>query len=358
MAGEKNGVAGFQAEVDARKQHEVDTLVKGLKSDLAAKSHQYDQMLTAFESYKATNDFLSVIEDRFVEPLPIAPEQSSGESESLAAAFASDWHAFETVVPEQVSGLNEYTPAIAKASVETFFRTVVRWCEIHRAGTRIDKLLLGFLGDLITSMLHDDQKEMNAGPPLEEVLFVTSLVIQGIDHLLEFSGCSEIIICTCDGNHSRITEKKRKSQRAKHSLEWLMFQFIRKHYEMTGETRLTWNISPGYHLYVPIDFGGGKVLRLHHGDEGIRYQGGVGGLAVSAQRAIKQWNVARKADLDVFGHWHSSEYPRTYVAVGSTLGYSPLSVAYRTEFEAPQQAFVLFEKKHWVTAYHKIYVRQ
>jgi len=136
-----------------------------------------------------------------------------------------------------------------------------------------------------------------------------------------------------------------------------MFHFIRKYFEDKGETRLKWNIAEGYHLYVPIEFGEGKILRLHHGDEGMSYQGGIGGLAVPAQRVIKQWNKGRHADLDIFGHWHISQFPGAYVSVGSLIGYGPVSITYRVEAEPPQQTFMLFEKKKFVTAYHPIYVR-
>ena len=98
-------------------------------------------------------------------------------------------------------------------------------------------------------------------------------------------------------------------------------------------------------------------MRLHHGDEGIQYQGGVGGLAVPAQRVIKQWNKGRQADLDVFAHWHTSGFPGAYVSIGSLIGYSPISIGYKVEAEEPSQTFMLFEKKRFITAYHRVYVR-
>ena len=76
-----------------------------------------------------------------------------------------------------------------------------------------------------------------------------------------------------------------------------------------------------------------------------------------ANKTIDKWNVGRHADLDVFGHHHTSEHPRRYIAVGSIMGYSPFSLAGKYEFELPSQALVLFEKSRWETAYHKLYVR-
>jgi len=356
MATDKR-TADFKSHVDGTRRLEAEALIKGLKNKLAVSVAQYKELQVAFETYKTANDYIAQLEDRFTIPKVIKPTSRSGKSESMAAAFAADWHAFETVLPEQVSGLNVYNPAICTASVHQFFKSVITFLDIHRQATVIDTLLLGFLGDLITSMIHDDQKEMNAGTPLEEALFVADLVIGGIDYLLTYSDCKKIIICTCDGNHSRITQKTQKANRSKKSLEWLMFHFIQRHYEQRKENRIQWNIAEGYHLYIDTEFGGDRTLRLHHGDQGIRYQGGVGGLAVPAQRAIKQWNIGRRADLDVFGHWHQSEFPRSYVCVGSIIGYNPYAVTIRAEAERPQQAMMIFEKKRWITGYHQLYVR-
>ena len=343
--------------VDAKKQHEVDELVRGLKRDLRAKTGQYDELLDAFQDFKTAAQYMDFMDREFAEPAVIKPESRSGQSESVAVAVATDWHAFESVKPEQVNGLNEYTPDICRRSAESFFKTVCRWIEIARGGTKIDTMVMAFLGDLITSMIHEDKIEGNAGTPLEESLFVADLVIGGLDHLLKNSGCKQIHVVSCDGNHSRITIKKRKANRVKHSLEWLLFNFIQRHYEAQGEKRLKFTITPGYHLYVPFDFSGGKTIRFHHGDEGIRYMGGVGGLAVPAQRQIKIWNKGRNADLDIFGHHHTSEFPRNYIAVGSLMGYSPFSITGKYEFERPQQVLVTIEKKRWITGYHPIYVR-
>lgn len=354
----QGGPQGLLNDVDARKQHAVDAAMANVRTRLAAKTRQYDDLLDAFETYKAANDFLAQVDTAWTEPEPLLPIDKSGKSESMLVGLAADWHVFETVRPAEVSGLNEYTPGIASASAKEFFRGFVKWLQIHRGGTIVNTGVLAFLGDLMSGHLWPDQVESNAGSPLEEALFVADAVISGIDYVLAESYLKEIVICAIDGNHSRITGKERRvTNRVKHSLEWLLFQFVRRHYDLKGEKRIRWHISDGIHLYLPIDYAGGKTLRFTHGDEGLNYQGGVGGLAVPAQRAIKQWDIARKADLTIFGHWHTTEHPRAYVAVGSALGYSPLSLRYRTEYEPPMQALLLFEKTRWETAYHKLYLR-
>lgn len=350
-----NGPEGLRNEVDARKQHEVDAAIERLKLKLDRTTKDYASLLEAFEDYKTANDFIASIEGNFSEPEPIVPAFVSGKSESTLVAVGCDWHAFETVKPEQVNGLNEYNVSIARASIDRFHAAVPRWAEIHRAGTKIDTLVMAYLGDLMTGMLHEDQIEGNAGTPLEEALFVTERVIAGLTMILKEGGFKRVVVVSCDGNHSRITEKKRKANRVKHSIEWLIFHFVRQHF--AGDKRIEFHISDGIHSYVPLDYAGGKTLRFSHGDEGIKYQGGIGGMSVTANRTIDKWNVGRRADLDIFGHHHTSEHPRRYVAVGSAIGYSPFSLAGKYEWEVPSQAILLFEKTRWETAYHKTYVR-
>jgi len=341
--------------VDAKKQYAVDQAMRALRNESSKYRKLYDEARQAFESYKTANAVLGELEARFVEPAPISFKEASGTSESVLVALGSDWHVYETVKPEQVSGLNTYNVDIARASVERFHRGVLKWCNIHRAGTKIDTLVLAYLGDLMTGMLHEDQMENNFGTPLEEALCVTELVCSGIEYLLKYGEFKTIKVISCDGNHSRITEKKRKTNRVRHSLEWLIFQFIKTRFADTPALEFT--VADGIHVYLDLDCAGGKTLRFCHGDEAILFQGGVGGLSISANKAIDKWNVGRRADLDAFGHHHTSEHPRRYVSNGSILGYSPFSLTGKYEFEVPSQTLLLLEKDKWETAYHKLYVR-
>lgn len=357
--------ASFAAHIGAEQEISHQRKLSKIQRQYEAEKALRESLQEAFESYKVASEVISAMETDFIQPEPIVPFTKAGDSESLVAFFNADWHVYEHVRPGEISGLNEYTPAIARASVERCTKACVELTEIHRAGTKIRRGVDAYLGDLMSGHLWDDQIEGNAGTPLEEALFATELVVSRLDHLLAHSGLDIIDVISVDGNHSRITgPKKRKANRSLHSLEWLMFQFIRRHYDMLGEKRLRFTIADGIHTYLSLPgFGvdnrhpNGLVWRLTHGDEGLNYQGGVGGLAVPAQRAVKQWDKGRPADLTVFGHWHTSELLKNYLAVGSLLGYSPLSLAYRTEFERPQQAMLLVEKELGITGYHPIFAR-
>ncbi len=344
-------IQNFKTHVSAQKQHRVDQAIDSRDRDYRILKRQYKDLLEDHTKLLESFDFVSQFDPDGVSPMHIAPDAAAVNDESIAMANASDWHLFESVDPAQVSGLNEYNPEIAQASVDAFFRGVVRWTEIHRAGTEINTLMLNVLGDIITGMLHMDQVEGNAGTPPEETLFAIDLLIGGIDYLIEHGGFKRIIINAVDGNHGRTTDKIRHANRVKHSYEWLMYKILQKWYK--DSPVVTWNISRGYHLYVPV---WDKMIRFHHGDA-VRYQGGVGGITIPVLKAIKEWNTGRHADLDVFGHWHTMIDDSRFISNGCLLGYSPYSLSIKAPFQPPQQSFVVLNRKRWLTSFNRVYVR-
>jgi hypothetical protein len=103
-----------------------------------------------------------------------------------------------------------------------------------------------------------------------------------------------------------------------------------------------WQIGESYHNIVELY---GKTLRFHHGD-GLKYQGGIGGLTVPVEKAIASWNKSPiKADLDCFGHWHSQMQNPKFCANGSLIGFNAYAIAIKAAFEPPQQTFFLFDKQ-------------
>jgi hypothetical protein len=88
-----------------------------------------------------------------------------------------------------------------------------------------------------------------------------------------------------------------------------------------------------------------KRIRFHHGD-GLKYQGGVGGLTIPVEKAISAWNKSpARADLDIFGHWHTAQQSRAWVSNGSLIGYNAYAVSIKASFEPPAQTYFLLDKK-------------
>jgi hypothetical protein len=107
-----------------------------------------------------------------------------------------------------------------------------------------------------------------------------------------------------------------------------------------------WIIAEGAHVYVDIL---GTMTRFSHGDS-IGYQGGIGGITIPVNKAIAQWSKARHADLDCFGHHHTTLAGKQFLSNGSVIGYGPYSLEIKAAYEPAQQTFALIDAKRGRTA--------
>lgn len=259
---------------------------------------------------------------------------ATGDGESVAFAIASDWHVEETIDPKTVNHLNEFSLTIAEERIEKFFRRVVRMTEIQRSGAKIDTLVLGLLGDLMTGYIHEELRETNGLSPTETVLWLSDRVGAGLQLLAK--NFAHLVIPCSYGNHGRNTIKPRHATGAKNSYEWMLYNILAKQFP-----QFDWRIADGYHNYLEVD---GRIVRFHHGD-GLKYQGGVGGLTIPVEKAIAQWNRAIKADLDVFGHWHQSQQNPKWISNASLIGHNAYAISIKAGFEPPSQTYFLMNKK-------------
>lgn len=290
------------------------------------------------EHAKQTNEQLETALALRRKQAPVAPitAQNDAETECVAFAIASDWHVEETVAPAAVNGLNEFNLDIADARIEKFFRSVVRLTEIERNGAKVDSLVLAVLGDMMTGYIHEELQESNGLSPTQTVLWLIQRIKRGMEYLRKQGGYGRIIVPCSYGNHGRTTKKPRNSTGAANSYEWMMYHVLADACPFAE-----WQIADGYHNFLEIY---GKVIRIHHGDN-IAYQGGVGGITISVEKAIAAWNKARVADLDIFGHHHTQQQNPRWIANGSLIGYGAYSLAIKAPFEPPQQTFFLLDSK-------------
>jgi hypothetical protein len=275
----------------------------------------------------------------------IKPDKSM-DGEATAFAIASDWHVEETVEGKTVNGLNEFNLDIAERRIERFFKNVVRMTDIQRAGAKIDRLVLFLGGDLMTGYIHEELVESNGLSPTETVLWLQDRVASGVDFLGKHF--SEIVIPCTYGNHGRTTLKSRVSTGAKNSYEWMLYHVLKKQLGHKAD----WHVADGYHLYLDCY---GRSVRFHHGD-GLKYQGGIGGLTIPVEKAIASWNKGVTADLDVFGHWHQSQQNPKWISNGCLIGYGPYALSIKAPFEKPSQTYFLMDKKHGRTVTAPIFL--
>lgn len=311
--------------------------------EIHARQHQRTQT----EAKQDREKLLAIIEEQGAQlevalalsgaspPAPLSCKiESNGDNEAVAFAIASDWHVEETVDPRAVNNLNSFDLGIAERRVNEFFRRTVKLTNTQRHGTKIDTLVLALLGDHMTGYIHEELRETNGLSPTETVLWLSDRIGAGIQMLSQHF--SRIVIPCSYGNHGRNTIKPRHATGAKNSYEWMLYNILAKQFPQHD-----WRIADGYHNYLDVD---GRIIRFHHGD-GLKYQGGVGGLTIPVEKAIANWNKAIPAHLDVFGHWHQSQQNPKWISNASLIGHNAYAISIKAPYEPPSQTYFLMDSK-------------
>jgi hypothetical protein len=307
--------------------------------ELNALKTKYAAAVQTIERQEGELGWLDDIRKGVSNTFKITSREGTGTSEATPVVLISDWHSEEIVKPASVSGLNEFNPGVCAKRVTTFWQSSLRLIRLLNQDVKIHQVVLALLGDFITNQIHGaDNAENNATLPVQAIIDVQDKIIAGIQFFLEHSKYDLVIPCKV-GNHSRITLKVRHASEAGHSLESLMYVHLAAYFR--GEKRVKFVIEDGYHTYMNVY---DQTIRLHHGHN-IQYQGGIGGLFIPAFKAVSQWNKARHADLDVFGHFHQSKDGRAFVCNGSLIGYNAFAVAIKADYEPPMQTLLLIDKK-------------
>ena len=298
---------------------------------------KYKESLDLLRHYEERADFITYANDG-INTFDISPKLPSGAAEGTVVVAASDWHIEEKVTLEQTSGLNEATLDSMKRRITRFFQSTLRLTQLLRQDCHIDQMVMALLGDFITNDIHEEFAENNQLLPMPALIEAESWIISGLQFLLDESDLTITLPCH-SGNHARTTKDSRFSTEYGHSLEYLMYTHLADRFR--NEERLNFIIPKGYHSYVNVY---DKVLRFHHGHN-IRYSGGVGGIFIPAFKAIAQWNKARHADLDFFGHYHQSKDGGSFLSNGSGIGYNSFALGIKADYEKPQQTLTLIDKR-------------
>lgn len=287
---------------------------------------------------------------------PLRPVQRfelrSGLREAMAVGMLSDVHCEEIVRPGETPYPNEYNPQIAERSIARFFLGFKWLLEMHRPKFKIRSAALWLGGDLMTGHIHPENVENTVTSPIETLLWLRDRLVAGITSLLEDPELVELRIPCSYGNHGRNTPKPYRALGAVHSYEWLLYQILAA--QFAHEPRVQFLADRSAHQYLQAY---DKTLHFHHGDE-TNYGGGVGGIMIPLNKAVAQWDIARRADLHHFGHWHQYIDAGRVTVNGSVIGFNGYAMSVKAAPEPPQQAFYLLDSKRGKTCKSPIWVRE
>jgi hypothetical protein len=322
----------------------VDIALQALRDKREGKDAAIKTLQERVMKLESENAVFSVLRGLPPQVVDIPSKESSGTSESIACFVWSDWHIEETVLAEQVSNKNEYNLDVADSRFLNLLHGGLAWWKIASRDTTIKTVILALLGDFITGSIHEDLAEGNQLAPAEAIHKAYSMIVTGIKFLLENLPADVSLVIPChSGNHGRMTKKQRIATESGNSLEYFMYKMLQDYF--AEEKRIQFIVQPGYHSYVRC-FEGAYNIRFHHGHQ-MNYQGGVGGISISVNKAIAQWNKSvSDIALDVFGHFHTRVDGGNFICNGSMIGMTAYGVSIKASWEPPSQTFFLVNKKY------------
>lgn len=263
----------------------------------------------------------------------------------------SDFHIEEKVVGATVNDLNEYNLTIAEHRVRTLFQNVVKLIEKERQDSKMENVVVALLGDFISGAIHEPLLPICQLQPMDAILFVQDLLIEGIRFIRRETGLNIIVPCTV-GNHSRTTDKVWIATENGFSLEYMMYRTMQSVFKK-DDLKVQFHISQGQHQYLEVY---GKNFRFMHGTQ-IRYMQGIGGFTIPAMKKIQKWDTSIPAYYTMMGHLHQffDANPR-FMVNGSLIGYNTYAMAIGAEFQKPVQSFVIVSKKYGKAGVSPIFV--
>lgn len=312
-----------------------------LKRDGKGYEAKYKHVVAQLEAAEARCELLAGLKD--TKPVSIKPLVRSKAGNATAVIVLSDWHVEECVSPEKINHLNEFNLQVAQHRIERTFQKALMLLEDARHLASITEVVVAVIGDLISGYIHEELVEENELAPLPATRFASKHLRAGIDLLLREAKVERITVPTCYGNHGRTTQKMRVSTGDDNSFEQNLYYQLRELYQ--PEPRVVWKIESGYHNWLEIQ---GRHVRFHHGDA-IKYGGGVGGITIPVNKAIAQWDRSKRADLDVFGHFHQFMWQWKFVANGCLIGYNPYALRIKADYQPPTQSFIVIDRDNGVT---------
>ena len=315
---------------------------------------QYREALRIIENlqkeldiYKKQESFLTTFR-----PRTIVPSKYSGGRAAVAFSVCSDQHIEEKITFAHTNGLNESNPQIIEGRMARFWGNTLKVLEMCRRNSPIDTLIVGLLGDIISGSIHADLTASNYLTPPQAVMAGFELLTNGLLWLRQHTDIKTILVVSAVGNHARTTPKIDLKQPVETSYEWIIYSFMAKWLMKQHPKGLEFQLPTGYFNFLTVL---GRTLRFHHGNA-LRYAGGIGGIQIPYKTARIYWDTGIPADVDVFAHYHLTDFGSRHVCCNTIMGYSELFPWVKSEYSPPQGAFFLIHERFGKTAQFPIIV--
>ena len=279
--------------------------------------------------------------------------QKDASAPGVPTLFLSDLHWGEVVHPSQINGVNRFNLAIARARLKYTVETAVSLLGIIDPQMRYLGIVVPLGGDLISGNIHEELAATNELNTMPTVLDLFEHLASAIGYLANSIGA--VFLPCVTGNHGRDTRKIWAKNRHHTSFDWLLYQFLAKHF--AADKRVTFYIPDGNDASYAV-FGTRYLLthgdRLGHGGDGlIGFLGPV--LRGDHKKRSRNAQIGASYDILLAGHWHQYTHMSRAIVNGSLKGYDEFAYIENFPFEPPQQALWVTHPRHGVTFRMPVY---
>lgn len=285
-------------------------------------------------------------------PTWILREPKGGSSPGVPTLMLSDLHWGEVVHPSQINGVNRYNVDIAKKRMKATIERAVHLLKIISPTMDYPGIVLVLGGDMISGNIHDELTATNEINSMPAVLDLFGELVGVIKTLADTFG--KVFLPCVTGNHGRDTMKIWGKDRHHTSFDWLLYQFLAKHFE--NDKRVTFLIPDGPDAYYKIYE---HRYLLTHGDQFRGGDGMIGALGPIIRGDHKKRSRNAQIDMEydtmLIGHWHQYIQLARLIVNGSLKGYDEYAYSNNFGFEPPQQALWLTHPKYRITYRMPVY---
>jgi hypothetical protein len=322
---------------DAAKLHDE---VRELRARLAIKEKE------ALTDDYVKSKILGLANETVEPPKWLTPIRTPGAGQHVPTLMLSDLHWGETVYSRQVNGVNEYNVAIAQQRLRTAIERTVDLCKMHMVAPKYPGIVCALGGDMLSGDIHEELSETNDLPVMPAMLDLFGCLIWAIGRLADEFG--KVFVPCVTGNHGRNTRKPRAKSRNYSNFDWLLYQFLSRHF--SGDKRVQFLIPDGSDAHWSVF---GHRYCLTHGDQFRGGDGMIGALGPIIRGDHKKRSRNGQIDLGydtlLLGHWHQLIQLQRLIVNGSLKGYDEYAASGNFGFEPPQQALWLTHSQRGIT---------
>lgn len=267
----------------------------------------------------------------------------------------SDFHWGETVFSDQIGGVNEYNMGIAQRRLKRITEKTIQLCEREKNADQIPGIVVCLGGDMVSGDIHLELVASNELPTMPVLLDLYGNLITALTHLADHFG--RVFVPCAYGNHGRNTHKVQAKNSAYTNFDWLLYQFLEKHFE--SDDRVQFLVPDGTDAFFQVH--DHKFLLTHGNMLGARGGDGIIGVIgpimrgnVKTQRQSN--SIGLSYDTLLIGHYHQYLPGQKITVNGSLKGFDEYAKDFlRADPEPPQQALMFVVPGYGITEFKAVY---